>query len=155
MSEQHLGRTVTDRMRHARIIALGDRKSSVAQSPCLIASEADISDIGESLTIAVAPFISAHDSSSLPAELVLRARAPLAHPFEDPAPEWRVTLGHTLPPSLASADSGLARAGEGEIMPISWQRMLHDEVLADSETIPGVLVLTDALQLAQRTLVPS
>ena len=149
MSEQHLGRTVTDRMRHARIIALGDRKSSVAQSPCLIASEADISDIGESLTIAVAPFISAHDSSSLPAELVLRARAPLAHPFEDPAPEWCVTLGHTLPPSLASADSGLARAGEGEVMPVSWQRMLHDEVLADSETVPGVLVLTDALQLAQ------
>ncbi|RUA04095.1 MAG: hypothetical protein DSY88_03845, partial [Candidatus Poseidoniales archaeon] len=35
VSEQHLGRTVTDRMRHARIIALGDRKSSVAQSPCL------------------------------------------------------------------------------------------------------------------------
>ena len=149
VSEQHLGRTVTDRMRHARIIALGDRKSSVAQSPCLIATEADINALGDSLTVAIAPFVSAHDSSSLPAELVLRARAPLAYPFEDPAPEWRVTLGHTLPPSLASADSGLARAGVGEVMPVSWQRMLHDESLVDPQTIPGVLVLTDALQLAQ------
>ena len=97
-------------MRHARIIALGDRKSSVAQSPCLIASEADISDLGDSLTVALAPFVSAHDSSSLPAELVLRARAPPAYPSEDPAPEWRFTRAHTLPPTLASPDSGLARA---------------------------------------------
>ena len=59
------------------------------------------------------------------------------------------SLGHVLPPSFEEADAGQS-ASKGEILPISWQAMNHDEELSNPQLDPVIVILTDALQLANR-----
>ena len=56
------------------------------------------------------------------------------------------SLGHVLPPSFEEADAGQS-ASKGEILPISWQAMNHDEELSNPQLDPVIVIPTDALQL--------
>ena len=47
---------------------------------------------------------------------------------------------------MEEADAG-EPAGTGPLLPVSWQRMMHDAELMDSTLTPQVVVLTDALAL--------
>ena len=58
-------------------------------------------------------------------------------------------MGHVLPPSFEEADAGQS-ASKGDILPISWQAMNHDEELSNPHLDPVIVILTDALQLANR-----
>ena len=54
-----------------------------------------------------------------------------------------------LPPSLDEADAGEV-ASKGEMLSISWQALNHDEGLLDDSLNPHVVILSDALQSANR-----
>ena len=68
---------------------------------------------------------------------------------EDNGPKLSASIGHVLPPSLDEADAGEV-ASKGEIISISWQSLNHDEELLDPQLKPHVVILSDALQLANR-----
>ena len=55
-------------------------------------------------------------------------------------------FGPRAPPEMEEADAG-ELAGTGPLLPVSWQRMMHDAELMDSTLTPQVVVLTDALAL--------
>ena len=61
----------------------------------------------------------------------------------------KASIGHVLPPSLDEADAGEV-ASKGEMLSISWQALNHDEELMDDSLNPHVVILSDALQLANR-----
>ena len=136
-----LGRTVLSRDRFARLWGLGDRAQPGARTPGLVLLDGD-----PSIDVALAPF-EATTTRTLPATLTLSSRGAFEVPsFDAVGPQWSVGLGHVLPPEMEEADAGEA-AGSGPLLPISWQRMMHDPELMDPALSPQVLVLTDALAL--------
>jgi archaeosine synthase len=139
-----LGRTVLHRERYARIWGLGDRKSPAAITPALVLMEDD-----PVLPLAYAAFTTS-STTSLPSTLHLVSRAAFVPPdFASNGPDYAVNLGHVLPPSLEDANAGEVQ-GTAALLPVSWQRMNHDESLTDASLAPEIVVLTDALQLASQ-----
>ena len=138
-----MARTVVARWRHARIFGLGDRASPASFTPGLCLTPQD-----PEMGIEMAPFIVKHDSESLPASLTIKARGDWSFPFgQGDVPEFTASEGHTLPPSLQEANSGLGQS-TGPLLPVSWQRLVHDPTLLDADLEPEIVVLQDALQLA-------
>ena len=137
-----LGRTVLARQRMARLWALGDRSSPQSKTPGLVVTEDDFD-------VDYAPF-SVSSDGGIPRTIQLESRAPFA-PWEseDNGPTLSASIGHVLPPSLDEADAGEV-ASKGEIISISWQSLNHDEELLDPQLKPHVVILSDALQLANR-----
>jgi len=138
-----LGRTVLARHRMSRLWGLGDRSSPSSKAPGLVLSS------GEDIDVIWAPFSTSSDGS-IPRTIKLESRAPFA-PWEssDNGPTLSASIGHVLPPSLDEADAGEV-ASKGDLLPISWQSLNHDEELLNPSLNPHVVVLTDALQLANR-----
>jgi len=146
VTDSTLGRTVVGRLRHARVIALGDRKSPLSLTPSLIGTKNDLdyTDISTSLM----PFYVDYDSSSLPPSMSLIGRGAISMPFDNDSPTWHSQMGHTLPPSLDDADNGVSRSHDGGLLAISWQSMMHDSSLSKLEEQPEIIALIDAVQLA-------
>ena len=139
-----LGRTVLHRDRYGRMWGLGDRKSPTAKTPALVLMEDD-----PALPVDYAPFSSA-SSTSLPSVLSITSRGAFCPPeFTANGPTYSVNVGHVLPPSLEDANAGEAQ-GTSSLLPVSWQRMNHDESLTDPSLAPEIVVLTDAVQLASQ-----
>ena len=139
-----LGRTVIHRYMYARSWALGDRKSPLATTPCLIGLEGDCETNPQ-----ITPF-NASTNSEIPQTLTVTANLPLSPPnFAENSPNYETKIGHVLPPSLDEADAGEA-AGHGGLLPISWQRLNHDSSLLNLATEPSIVVLVDAPQLASQ-----
>ena len=138
-----LGRTVLARHRMARMWGLGDRTNPSSKTPGLVLNSE------ESMDVIWAPFSTSSDGS-IPRTITLDSRAAFA-PWESDknGPSLSASIGHVLPPSLDEADAGEA-ASKGDLLPISWQSLNHDEELLDADLNPHVVVLTDALQLANR-----
>ena len=137
-----LGRTVLARQRMSRFWGLGDRTNPISFTPGLV-----ISDDG--IDLEWAPFSTTSDGS-IPRSIKLISRAPFA-PWEseENGPVLDASIGHVLPPSLDEADAGEV-ASKGEMLSISWQALNHDEGLLDDSLNPHVVILSDALQLANR-----
>ena len=134
-----LGRTVLHRERYARIWGLGDRKSPSSITPALMLMEED-----PALEVAHAPF-SFSTTASLPSTLSVSSRGCFVPPsFETVGPEYEVNLGHVLPPSLEDANAGEVQ-GTSPLLPVSWQRMNHDDGLTDPSLLPEIVVITDGL----------
>ena len=143
MEHKPLARTVLARWRHARIFGLGDRAAPAAFTPGLCLTSLD-----PEMGVVMAPFIIEHNSEKLPATLSISARGAWAYPFgDDDVPTYTADEGHTLPPSLQEADSGLGQS-TGPLLPVSWQRLVHDETLLDANLYPEIIVIQDAVQLA-------
>ena len=143
MEHKPLARTVLARWRHARIFGLGDRANPSAFTPglCLTALDPEIN-------VELAPLLVEHDSEQLPATLSITARGNWAYPFEEgDVPTFSADEGHTLPPSLQEATSGQGQS-TGPLLPVSWQRLVHDATLLDPDLSPEIVVLQDAVQLA-------
>ncbi|MBT7938058.1 MAG: hypothetical protein HN696_02730, partial [Euryarchaeota archaeon] len=119
-----IGLTVQASQRLGRIYGLGDRSSPVALTPCLLVEESD----ADSTPTNLAPFTYQQDNSKIPGTLSIRGRLPMSIPFDANGPDWQVGVGHVLPPSMVAADTG-DRGESGTVLPISWQRMNHDEEL--------------------------
>ena len=139
---QVLGLDTRHVWRHARRVAVGDRRAPTAQTPALVLLPGD-----PPLEPAIAPFESRRLDDRSPQRLSFTGRAPLAVPFEAIGPSWTADVGHVLPPVLEDADFG-PNASLGELLPLSWQALRHDERLTSPEVRPQVVVLTDALQVA-------
>ncbi|MBJ03639.1 MAG: hypothetical protein CMB65_02945, partial [Euryarchaeota archaeon] len=143
MEHKPLARTVLSRWRHARLIGLGDRANPASFTPglCLTANDPQV-------RVEMAPFTVEHDSSTLPAKLSMAARGAWAFPFaEDDVPTFEGLEGHTLPPSLQQSDSGRGQS-TGPLLPVTWQRLVHDSNLLDANLSPEIVVIQDAIQLA-------
>ena len=139
-----LGRTVMHRDRYGRVWGLGDRKAPASQTPGLVLMEDD-----PSLPLAYAPFISS-TTDALPAVLRMASRGAFNPPqFDSTGPTYEVNVGHVLPPSLEDANAGEAQ-GTPNLLPVSWQRMNHDDTLTNPMLAPEIVVLTDAVQLASQ-----
>ena len=137
-----LGRVVLTRDRFARSWGLGDRKTPTAHTPALVLLDGD-GDVDAN----IAPFKSSR-SGDIPAILKLSSRLPFSPPdFTEISPNYEVSIGNVLPPSLDEADAG-ELAGTSNLLPVSWQRLNHDESLLDPELFPDIVVLVDAVQLA-------
>lgn len=138
-----IGKVVMHRDRFARCIGLGDRKNPVATTPCLVQTD------NEEIPTELAPFVSS-TSNTIPREMTLRSLIQLEPPnFDTEGPSFHAKIGHVLPPSLDNADAG-EKASTSALLPVSWQRLHHDESLTTMDTPPEIVVLTDALQLAQQ-----
>ena len=136
-----LGRVVLTRDRFARSWGLGDRKTPTAHTPALVLLDGD-----EDIDTNIAPFKSTR-SGDIPAILSLSSRLPLSPPdFAEISPNYEVSIGNVLPPSLDEADAG-ELAGTSNLLPVSWQRLKHDESLLNTELFPDIVVLVDAVQL--------
>ena len=139
-----LGRTVLHRDRYGRVWGLGDRKSPTAKTPALVLMQDD-----PLLPVDYAPF-SSTSSASLPSVLSIASRGAFSPPeFTVEGPTYSVNVGHVLPPSLEDANAGEAQ-GTSSLLPVSWQRMNHDDALTDPSLAPEIVVLTDAVQLASQ-----
>ncbi|MFZ8906103.1 MAG: DUF5591 domain-containing protein [Poseidonia sp.] len=139
-----LGRTVLHRDRYGRVWGLGDRKSPTAKTPALVLMQDD-----PLLPVDYAPF-SSTSSASLPSVLSITSRGAFSPPeFTVEGPTYSVNVGHVLPPSLEDANAGEAQ-GTSSLLPVSWQRMNHDDALTDPSLAPEIVVLTDAVQLASQ-----
>ena len=139
-----LGRTVLHRDRYGRVWGLGDRKAPTATTPALVLMADD-----PALPVDYAPFSSA-SSTSLPSVLSITSRGAFCPPeFMANGPTYSVNVGHVLPPSLEDANAGEAQ-GTSSLLPVSWQRMNHDDSLTDPSLSPEIVVLTDAVQLASQ-----
>lgn len=137
-----LARTVMHRHRYSRQWGLGDRKSPTSITPSLVLMDDDVV-----LPVPYAPF-STSSTSTLPATLEMKARGAFVAPeFLEIGPSYSVGVGHVLPPSLEDANAGEMQ-GTSSLLPVSWQRMNHDESLLDASLSPDIVVLTDAVQLA-------
>lgn len=137
-----LGRTVLARHRLARLWSLGDRSAPSSFTPGLVITD-------DEMDVVWAPFSTSSDGA-IPRTITLNSRAPYA-PWEseENGPVLTASIGHVLPPSLDEADAGEV-ASKGYLLPISWQSLNHDEGLLDKDLNPHVVVLTDALQLANK-----
>ncbi len=138
-----MARTVLSRWRHARVFGLGDRAAPESFTPGLCLTPTD-----PEMAVEMAPFMVEHNSEILPATLSASARGNWAFPFgEGDIPIYNADEGHTLPPSLQDASSGQGQSS-GPLLPVSWQRLVHDPTLLDSNLTPEIIVLQDAVQLA-------
>ena len=135
-----LGRTVLARQRMSRLWGLGDRANPVSHTPGLVV-------INDEIEVQWAPFTTSSDGA-IPRVIKLISRAPFA-PWESSGngPTLEASIGHVLPPSLDEADAGEV-ASKGEMLSVSWQSLNHDEELLESTLNPHVVILSDALQLA-------
>ena len=87
-------------------------------------------------------------NDEIPQTLTINANLPLSPPdFDSDSPSFEARVGHVLPPSLDEADAG-EPAGYGGLLPISWQRLNHDQKLTNLPINPSIIVLVDAVQLA-------
>ena len=138
-----IGKTVISRHRYSRIWGLGDRNNPISKTPGLVLAE------NEEMALNIAPFTVSSDKG-IPRRISINSRGCFA-PWvsTENGPDMDASIGHVLPPSFAEADAG-QNATKGDILPISWQSMNHDEELSNQELNPIVVVLTDALQLANR-----
>ena len=143
MGDAYLGMTIVSRWRHSRLIGLGDRSGPIAYSPCIVNLEGD-----PEMPPELAPFYSTRDES-IPANIKFESKLKLSPPFEAIGPIWEAKLGHVLPPSLDEADVG-EEGSFGQLLPLSWQRICHDDKLLDENLNPQVVVLLDSLQLASQ-----
>tara|TARA_B110001452_G_scaffold265745_1_gene271047 strand:+ start:2141 stop:3838 length:1698 start_codon:yes stop_codon:yes gene_type:complete len=127
----------------ARLWGLGDRTKPLSKTPGLVLNS------DESMDVVWAPFSTSSDGA-IPRTITLDSRAAFA-PWESDqnSPSLSASIGHVLPPSLDEADAGEV-ASKGDLLPISWQSLNHDEELLNENLNPHVVVLTDALQLANR-----
>ena len=140
-----LGRVVFTRDRYARSWSLGDRSNPLVKTPILMQLEGD-----PEMPDFLSPFKSKTDGK-IPASLSVMSKLKLSPPdFSKNGPNWDVSLGHVLPPSLEEADAG-EPAGSGPLLPVSWQRLSHDKSLTDLEVLPSIVVLVDAVQLAAQS----
>ena len=57
--------------------------------------------------------------------------------------------GLILPSSLVGSNSGEKSSG-GQLLPVSWQSLHHDEGLLDDSIEPSIVAIIDAPQLAER-----
>ena len=146
MIDSTLGRTVAHRLRHSRVIALGDRKSPICKTPALVGTENDLEDAN--IGAEIVPFIVGYDSTSLPAKMKITGRGALTMPFDCDNPKWECQLNHILPPSLEEADSGVRGRSNSGVLAISWQSLMHDVNLLELEEQPEIIAIVDALQLA-------
>ena len=137
-----LGRTVLARQRMSRLWGLGDRVAPSSHTPGLVVTD-------DAIDVKWAPFTTSSDGG-IPRSIKLISRAPFA-PWEssENGPTLQASIGHVLPPSLDEADAGEV-ASKGEMLSISWQSLNHDEELLDPSLNPHVVILSDALQLANR-----
>ena len=137
-----LGRTVLARQRMTRLWGLGDRLSPISMTPGLVISD-------DAMSVLFAPFKIQNDGG-IPRAIKLISRAPFA-PWEsqENGPTLSASIGHVLPPSLDEADAGEV-ASKGEMISLSWQSLNHDDELLNPELSPHVVILSDALQLANR-----
>tara|TARA_B100000900_G_scaffold415992_1_gene448382 strand:- start:19975 stop:21834 length:1860 start_codon:yes stop_codon:yes gene_type:complete len=135
-----LGRTVTSRVRFARIFALGDRSNPSANTPSMVLMDDD-----DPLEVAYAPFRMSRDSSKTPAELKMKTRAKLCPPFNDIV-TWKASEGLSLPPSLIESDAGIFPHGNA-FLPITAQSLFHDSNLSNIEFEPSIICFVDSLQL--------
>ena len=137
-----LGRTVLARQRMARLWSLGDRRSPKSKTPGLVITN-------ENIDVDFAPFRISSDSK-IPRTVQLESRAAFA-PWEskENGPVLSASIGHVLPPSLEEADAGEV-ASKGDVISISWQSLNHDEELLNPKLKPHIVILSDALQLANR-----
>ena len=138
-SNMALGLDVVSRYHHARSLALGDRRSPIAFTPCLIRHQGDVG-----LEVNDAPFELSMDRSSIPRSIEIQIRAPIEPPFNSISTPMRAFVGRTLPPSMSPAALG-DKVADGRILPISWTR-LHTESGLGKYT-PDLIVLVDAPQL--------
>ena len=136
-----LGRTVLARQRMARLWALGDRSSPQSKTPGLVVTEDDFDVIMHHLVCLVMEEFQGQYNLNQGLHCSLGVR--------DNGPTLSASIGHVLPPSLDEADAGEV-ASKGEIISISWQSLNHDEELLDPQLKPHVVILSDALQLANR-----
>ncbi len=138
-----LGRTVIARQRMARIWSLGDRTNPESFTPGLVLGS------NEKMDIHFAPFSTKGDSE-IPRNITVNSRGVFAPWVSNTiGPELVASIGHVLPPSLDEADAGEI-ASKGDLLPLSWQALNHDKELVSSDLNPHIVVLTDALQLANR-----
>ena len=137
-----LGRTVLARQRMARLWGLGDRINPISKLPGLVITD-------DEFDVSIAPFKTTSDGG-IPRRVQLISRAPFA-PWEstDNGPTLSASIGLVLPPSLDEADAGEV-ASKGDMISISWQSLNHDPELLDPNLKPHVVILSDALQLANR-----
>ena len=137
-----LGRTVLARQRMSRLWGLGDRVEPSALTPGLVVTD-------DAISVKWAPFTTSSDGG-IPRSIKLISRAPFA-PWEssENGPTLQASIGHVLPPSLDEADAGEV-ASKGDMLSISWQSLNHDEELLDPLLSPHIVILSDALQLANR-----
>ena len=139
-----LGRTVMHRYRYARSWGLGDRKEPSSLTPGLVLMEDD-----PEVPLSYAPFRSS-TTATLPSSLEITSRTSFLPPnFTENGPNYKVKLGHVLPPSLEDANAG-EEQGTSALLPVSWQRMNHDASLMEPDLHPEIVVLTDAVQLASQ-----
>ena len=146
MTDSTLGRTVAERLRHARMISLGDRKAPLCITPALIGTRNDESQL--SISTNLMPFVVDYDSSSLPATMTITGRGAMAMPFDNDSPQWVCQMNHVLPPSLEDSDTGVRGRSNGGLISLSWQTLRHDSELMDLPEQPEIIALVDALQLA-------
>ena len=102
-----------------------------------------------SLPLAYAPSISSTTDALPAACCAWPPEAPNPPEFDSTGPTYEVNVGHVLPPSLEDANAGEAQ-GTSNLLPVSWQRMNHDDTLTDLMLAPEIVVLTDAVQLASQ-----
>ena len=149
MTDSTLGRTVAHRLRHARVIALGDRRSPICRTPALVGTQSDLDEL--EIGPNIMPFIVDYDSSSLPAKMTLTGRGALAMPFDNEIPQWQCQMNHILPPSLEEADSGVRGQSNSGLLALSWQSLKHDNNLTNLDEQPEIIALVDAIQLANHS----
>ena len=142
MGERPLGRNVVARQRFARLFSIGDRGDPGSWTPGLVLGPED-----SELPVSIAPFSISRSKVLHPANSTVSTRSNLCFPF-DSVDEWKMVDGLVLPPSLVESDSGEFGSG-GELLPISWNSLHHDERISSVDFQPSLVILTDAPQLAK------
>ncbi len=141
--ERPLARSVVARGRFARIFSLGDRASPSSWTPGLVVASDD-----PEIPLEFAAFRTLRDSRVIPAKLSIEVLGDLCLPFGK-SEIWNAEEGLILPSSLVESNSGEKSFG-GQLLPVSWQSLHHDEGLLDNSLEPSIVSIIDAPQLAER-----
>ena len=149
MTEHALGRSVAHRIRHGRIIALGDRRNPTSHTPAMVVTSQDLKDVD--IESHFAPLRVEYDSKNQPPRISMYGRGPLCMPFDEDVPQWAAQMGHTLPPSMSDADSTGVRGEMGKLIAVTYQSLLHDERLVEMDEQPEIIIFSDALQLTNHS----
>ena len=141
--ERPLARSVVARGRFARIFSLGDRAAPSSWTPGLVVSSDD-----PEIPLQFAAFRTQRDSKTIPARLSMEVLGDFCLPFGE-SEIWNAEEGLILPSSLVESNSGEKSLG-GQLLPVSWQSLHHDEGLLDNSLEPSIVAIIDAPQLAER-----
>ena len=141
--ERPLARSVVARGRFARIFSLGDRAAPSSWTPGLVVSSDD-----PEIPLQFAAFRTQRDSKTIPARLSMKVLGDFCLPFGE-SEIWNAEEGLILPSSLVESNSGEKSLG-GQLLPVSWQSLHHDEGLLDNSLEPSIVAIIDAPQLAER-----